>query len=253
MDKKVENIGAIIALIPTYDGEPPQEVANLTLFLSICEQVCTSAETMALLPIIGRSKLKGKAYEFLSMSTELQTCNWDRMKEMLKERFAKPPNYKVAMFELTIAKQNANEPVMDYYNRVVQIGKQLYEPDKKDHNNAIDHMIQASFEKGLEYKIRIFVQAKEPANLTASLDAARTGEMNIGVDKLINPRVGKGVVNAMFKAGANQYAPRGKGKLFDPKEPCKNCGKMGHSTRDKRCCFKCKGEGHMSFSCPKNG
>src|SRR6266480_217194 len=262
--KPEPNLGAVVNLIPNFAGEPPHEAASLTVFLNICNKLVTKNEMIKnLLPDIVRSKLKGKAAEFLSLSLDLQvTDDWQQMQKLLTNRFAKKPNFQVAMYELQAAYMESEEPVIDFYNRVVQIGRLVYEPNNEAQNKTVDSLVLASFVKGLHVRIRNFVQMKEPTELAKALEAAQTCEINMKVERTTraNPKgamthvmlynewgeeVSEDQCFAMFKAN---FKPR---EGEDTRKPgkCNNCGMFGHESRDQKCCFKCKKLGHLRKDC----
>lgn len=187
-DKMTFNLDLAIKIIPEFDGNG--QSGELHKFIRCCELVYkpinTDPEKKKFLEFIP-TRLCGLAYD-ITQYKEYKT--WDELKLDLKCNFSKQrPHYQI-LNELMSSKQNRNESVRDFANRVEKLLANLNEvaitnfTDKDPSEEAItavkngnNHTALKAFERGLNREIGVVIRACRFDKLKDAISKANEEEL----------------------------------------------------------------------------
>lgn len=217
------NIDTALKLIPNFDGKS----SNLHKFTSCCDLMYNSItidnDKKLFLEFL-KNKLDGSAYDVVRY---MKFENWNDLKKELELKFKEFKSVDVLQSELSNCKQQQNETVRNFVDRIQKLVSDLNEAcinrDGEDfidfikkHNNA---SALGVFKNGLKYPLNIIVKSGNYNSLNDAINRAIEEEaFNSNLDSKI-------VENS--KQNVNQPSQMG----TKPKTPlqCQYCQKIGHS------------------------
>lgn len=210
-----------LKIVPEFSGECSRD---LDRFNSCCEMVIDDlkdGEEVKFLRLL-HSKLTGKAHDIL-LFNDFQT--FDELKTELISQFGETKSVESLNFELISLKQNRNEDVRTYANRVEKILSSLDSASIKREGLASAKAIRnlnsgtalRSFAEGLRDPIRLVIKASRYKTLKEAINGALEEEIIVSQRQSLNPLNSNNNNNSQSQT------------------KCNYCNKTGHLSNN---CFK---------------
>lgn len=215
------NIGLALKIVPEFNGECSRD---LDRFVSCCEMVLSDlkdGEEIKFIKLL-HSKLTGKAHDVL-LYNKFEI--FDELKTELVSQFGETKSVESLNFELISLRQDRNEDVRSYANRVekllslidsASIKREGLEAAKAIRNLNAGTALR-SFEEGLREPIRLVIKASRYKTLKEAINGALEEEIIVSQRRSLNP-----------SNSNNNNNPQSQIK-------CNYCNKTGHTTNN---CFK---------------
>lgn len=256
------HIETALRMIPEFDGKREE----FHKFVSVCDMISSdmsaAADAPMLLNLI-KTKLSGQAYNIIKYKN---FRNWNELKTILQEQFLERRTVAQLQIELLAIKQNFNEDIRSYSNRLERSLSDLHDACVVAEGAAAAEIIHKLNEKcalkafvnGLLDPLNLIIKAYRFDKLSDAIEAAVEEERNIPKRKVFNKNhnatINSPKCSFCHKTGhifANCYSRKSSVSLpnFPPRpeikrEPttpirtvtitCSYCKNIGHHIKDCR-------------------
>lgn len=237
------DIGLAERMITRYNGDK----ANLHVFIDNCNNAHSLLNPIYKLAFVSvaLSKIDGNLRSTL---LNRNFTSWQELKDHLLENYSEKRTFAQWQLELNSCRQNFNEPVLNYSNRIencyIKLIKALNPKLSKEAREANVELLKNQalniFISGLNQQLHILLKSQKPSTFEEAVSIAISEEQEIKSRQEMN---------------AKRYD---KG----PKK-CSNCNMIGHlafqcrkntsirsvQTNQVPICFTCNKKGHLARDC----
>lgn len=220
-------------MIPIFDGD----IHELDFFLQATESAIkiSHPNQMPFLFQFIKNKIRGSAFEAIKWKT---FNYWEDLKKFLIKKYKKPKSLFEYEDELITAKQNLNEQVEEYSDRIRMLVEDIKSNVKSDSSlSSFEQqailkryyiLARKSFIHGLHSDLRILVRIQHPENFETAIQLAlaeeKENENKVTVDRcqLCNE-------SSHIAKYCSEYL---KLTEFQIQEPCQLCGQGNHVAKE---------------------
>lgn len=236
---------AVLQSIDAYSGDDPSygysEFINSLLIASDIAGL-TGPQRCA----IFRLKLRGTARQFLGSDPELPVLNnWDELVAAFRMRFSETEDFYSLSEVFRNCKQKAGETVAQFAGRLMRAAQKMNiargkplntteRPELMVRRDLLKEDTLIQFLKGLDPRIRKFVQLRSPKTIQEAIKIAQVEELELQTE-----------------AGAPALVAA-VGRPVPGSDACFNCGRAGHWASDctnRPTCHRCGRTGHIAIDC----
>lgn len=234
--------------------------SELYEFISNCENAfrfANAQQTHALIAFV-ISKITGGAKAQLR---DKVITSWDQLKDLLLKLYSDQKHYTQLMEELNTIKQNANETVQYFYNRIdklcTRILNSLTCPDERERLGRVETIKELSLQRFILHSIpdiSRFLRSKEPKTLSEAFNAALEEERALQVSKSnFNNRPPKFCSNCRTKTHNTRdcYKKNKTSTVHLNSSENTNSRQNNNATNQNKFCNYCKKSGHVIADCYK--